>query len=125
MMKPYSLLLFALVIVGLVAAGCASGANPAQVVEDYFTAIINDDVEQLAALTCSAHEAEAITTATSFRNTGAELQDMQCSLTPDSNIVQCQGKIVVSYQAELREFPLGSYRIEQEGDTWLVCGEAQ
>ena len=124
-MKSYPLLLLSLILIGLVVAGCASSDNPVQVVEDYFTAIINDDVEQLAALTCSAHEAEAVTAATSFRNTGAELQDMQCSLTPDSNIVQCQGKIVVSYQAELREFPLGSYRIEQEGDTWRVCGEAQ
>ena len=121
-MKLYPLLLFILIMCALV--GCASTDNPAKVVEEYFTAIINDDVERLAELTCSAHEAEAITTATSFRNTGAELQDMQCSLTGDSNIVACQGKIVVSYQGELREFPLGRYRIEQEDGAWRVCGEA-
>lgn len=110
-------------LIGLLLTGCASD-DPAKVVEDYFTAIINDDIERLAELTCAEYENEAITAAASFRGTGAQLQDMQCSMSEDYNIVQCQGKIVVSYGAELREFPLGRYRIVQEDGLWRVCGEA-
>ena len=111
----------------LILAGCASESNPVDVVEAYFQAIIADETERLADLTCSAYEAQALTLATSFRNTGAELQDISCQQSGtdgDYNIVQCQGKIVVQYQAELREFPLSRYRIIEEDGAWRMCGEA-
>ncbi len=121
----YSMLLFCLTSM----AGCATanGTDPAQVVEAYFQAIIDDETERLANLTCAAYEADARTLATSFRNTGAELQDVSCQpagTDGDYNIVDCQGKIVVQYQAELREFPLSGYRTIQEDGTWRMCGEA-
>lgn len=116
-----------LIISLLILAGCASNDNPAQVVEAYFQAIIADETERLADLTCAAYEAQAMTLASSFRNTGAELEDISCQQAGtdgDYNIVQCQGKIVVQYQAELREFPLSRYRIIQEDGDWRMCGEA-
>lgn len=116
-----------LALIALALAACASQDDSARVVEDYFQAIVHYDVERLAELTCAEGEADAIRTATSFKGTDAAVQDMQCSVAEANegyNIVQCQGKIVVSYQAELREFPLGRYRIVQQGDTWRVCGEA-
>jgi hypothetical protein len=117
-----------LLILGvLMLVGCASGDNPASVVEAYFQAITADETGRLADLTCAAYEAQAMTLATSFRNTGAELQGMSCQQAGtdgDYNIVQCQGKIVVQYQAELREFPLSRYRIIQEDGAWRMCGEA-
>ena len=114
-------------LIALALTSCASQNDSAHVVEDYFQAIVHYDFERLAELTCAEKEADAIKTATSFRGTDAAIQDMQCSVAETNegyNIVQCQGKIVVSYQAELREFPLGRYRIIQQGDTWRVCGEA-
>ena len=115
------------IVAAVIVAGCASEDNTASIVEAYLQAIVNDDVERLAELTCAEAEADAITAATSFRGTDAEIQGMQCRISEANegyNIIDCQGKIAVSYQAELREFPLGRYRVIQTGDVWRVCGEA-
>ena len=124
-MQFFKVLLFLLGLTLL--TGCVAEADPTEVVEAYFRAIIADETSRLPVLTCAAYESNAQTLATSFRNTGAELQDMTCQSTGthgDYNIVTCQGKIVVQYQAELREFPLSSYRLIQEDNTWRMCGEA-
>ena len=107
-------------------AACAS-ESPAQVVEAYFQAIIDDQPERLAELSCAAWEASALTAATSFRNTGAALGGMQCEAAGEDagyQIVQCQGRIVVVYQGEERAFPLTRYRVIQEDNAWRMCGEA-
>jgi len=119
---------FTRLILGLlILAGCAAPDDPGQVVEDYFQAVVADDTERLTKLTCAVYEAEAITLAASYRNLNAELHNMNCQQAGTDgayNIVQCQGKIVVAYQAELREFPLSRYRLIQEDGNWRMCGEA-
>lgn len=110
----------------LMLAGCAS-ETPAQVVEAYFRAIIEDQPERLAELSCAAWEADALTAAASFRGTGAALEDLQCEAAGEDagyQIVQCQGRIVVVYQGEQRAFPLSRYRVVQENNAWRMCGEA-
>ena len=62
----------------LLLAGCATANDPAQVIEDFFQAVVADDSERLAELTCTAYEAEALMLATSYRNLNAELQDLSC-----------------------------------------------
>jgi hypothetical protein len=109
-----------------VLTACAT-ESPAQVVEAYFQAIIDDQPERLAELSCAAWEADALTAATSFRNTGATLDGMQCEANGEEagyQIVQCQGRIVVVYQGEERAFPLTRYRVIQENNAWRMCGEA-
>jgi outer membrane lipoprotein-sorting protein len=116
-----------LILAAIVLASCASENNTVSIVETYLHAIVDNDVERLAELTCAEAESDAITAATSFKGTDAEIQGMQCSVSEVNegyNIVECQGKIVVSYQAELREFPLSRYRVIQQDDVWRVCGEA-
>jgi hypothetical protein len=98
------------------------------VVEAYFQAIIDDQPERLAELSCAAWESDALTAATSFRNTGAALEGMQCEAAGEDagyQIVQCQGRIVVVYQGEERAFPLARYRVIQENNAWRMCGEAR
>jgi len=114
-------------LMAFVLAACTHEQDTASVAEAYLRSIVADDVERLAELPCAEHEATAIAAATSFRGTDAELRDMLCRVdeaNEDYNIVACQGKIVVSYQAELREFPLGRYRVIRDNDVWRVCGEA-
>lgn len=107
-------------------AACTT-SSPAQTVEAYLQAIVDDQPEKLADLTCEDWEANALTTASSFRGTGAQLEDMTCVATGadgDYQIVTCQGRIVVLYQGEERTFELGSYRLLQQDQQWRVCGEA-
>jgi hypothetical protein len=115
-----------LMLCGLLLAACAA-ESPAQVVEAYFQALIADEPERLAELSCAAWEADALTAATSFRNTGAALEELQCQPSGEEagyQIIQCQGRIVVTYQGEQRAFPLGRYRAVQENSAWRMCGEA-
>lgn len=115
-----SLFLFAL-------AACSSGESPAQVVEAYFQAVVADQPERLAELSCAAWEADALTAAASFRGTGATLENIQCEPAGEDmgyQIVQCQGRIVVVYQGEERAFPLTRYRVVQAANAWRMCGEA-
>jgi hypothetical protein len=110
----------------LVLAACAS-ETPAQVVEAYFQAVIADQPERLAELSCAAWETDALTAVTSFRGTGATLEDLQCEAAGEDagyQIVQCQGRIVVVYQGEQRAFPIDRYRVLQEDNAWRMCGEA-
>jgi hypothetical protein len=119
-------IIIALLLLLLGLSACAAG-NPAQVVEAYFQAIVADEIEHLSELTCAAREAEALAAAASFRGTGATLEGMQCQVTEGDEtyqIIQCQGTIAVSYQGELRTFPLGRYRLVREENIWRVCGEA-
>jgi hypothetical protein len=100
--------------------------DPAALVESYLQAVVDDNSEQLAELVCAAREIDALRAAASLRGTGASLQDMQCTVIEADaayQIVQCQGRIVVTYQGEQRELPLGRYRLVLEGDSWRVCGE--
>lgn len=120
-------ILFILFLSVLVLAACSNGESPAQVVEAYFRALVADQPERLAELSCAAWEANALTAATSFRGTGAALEDLQCEAAGEDGayqIVQCQGRIVVVYQGEARPFPLDRYRVVQENNAWRMCGEA-
>lgn len=117
---------FLLIFLPCLVAAC-SPDTPAQTARSYFEAIVNDDQEKLGDLVCAAQESEARASAASFRGTGASLENLSCeSAGPDGDylIVQCQGKIVVTYQGEQREFALGRYRIIQENNGWRWCGEA-
>ncbi|HLV36663.1 MAG TPA: hypothetical protein VKY59_16185 [Spirillospora sp.] len=116
---------FTLLLCVLSLARCTTN-DPAALVESYLQAVIDDNTEQLAELVCAAREADALTAAASLRGTGASLQDMQCTVIEVDaayQIVQCQGRIVVTYQGEQRELPLGRYRLILERDSWRVCGE--
>jgi hypothetical protein len=110
----------------LMLAGCSS-SDPAQVIEQYLQARITSDVDQLRELACTAWESQVMLEANSFQGREAVLEGATCTTggTDDAyTIVQCQGKIVVTYQGEQTEFPLGNYRTIQEDGVWKMCGEA-
>ncbi len=117
---------FLLIFLACLLAACSTD-TPAQTARSYFEAIVNDDQETLANLVCAAQENEARASAASLRGTGASLENLSCESAGtdgDYQIVQCQGKIIVPYQGEQREFALGRYRIIHENNGWRWCGEA-
>jgi hypothetical protein len=70
-------------------------------------------------------ETQYDTEITTFEGTAnARIEGMACTRVGESDVVSCAGKIVADYGTEQNEFPLGSYRVNQEDGDWKWCGEA-
>jgi hypothetical protein len=119
--------LLALLILALpLLAACSNGGgDPAETVERYLQAKVEGDEQVIRSLLCSELEANAFQEINAFTSvSGARIEGMTCTRVDDTDIVQCQGKIVATYGTEETEFPLSSYRVVQEDGEWKWCGEA-
>ena len=106
-------------------AACSSAGDPAKAVEQYLQAKVAADEQGVRSLLCSEMEANAFQEVNAFTSvSGAHIEGLKCQRVDDSDIVQCQGKIVALYGTEATEFPLASYRVVQEDGEWKWCGEA-
>jgi outer membrane lipoprotein-sorting protein len=125
--RPVLMILF--LLASLVLAGCAQG-SAADVVEKYLEAKVASDADELVSLSCKDWEAQAELAANSFETVDAEIHDMSCKENgEDGNytLVSCEGKIVVAYRGESREFNLNdsTYRAIEEDGEWKMCGEEE
>lgn len=126
------LLLVVFVLSSLLAlTACAKGANSAggasKAVEDYLQALVSQDQARISSLSCKNWEANALLELDSFQGVTAKVESPACSETGkngESTLVQCQGKIVATYNNENQELPLNArtYKVQQEGGDWRVCG---
>lgn len=129
-------LLFSLLTLFLAACGggnsgeATTSANSdaaARAVERYLTAKVASDADVLRELLCSPLESAYDREASSFASVEARIEGMSCSSassTADGTIVQCEGKIVATYDARDEDFLLDSYLAVQEDGDWKWCGEA-
>ena len=124
-MSKRFLLPIILLVLLVVLAACSSAGDPAKVVEQYLQAKISADEQGVRSLLCSEMEASAFQEVNAFTSvSGAHIEGLQCQKADDSDVVQCQGKIVALYGTESTEFPLASYRVVKEDGEWKWCGEA-
>lgn len=129
MRKPL-LILFMVLIANLLLAACASASNsdaPAKAVEDYWNVIVAKDADRLPTLVCGEWEEDALTVLDSLQAVDARLEEFSCSQTGidgDTALVDCTGKMVLTYDTEDQEIDLSvfTYEVVQEGGDWLVCG---
>ena len=119
--------LFVLLVVLLVACngGRQAGVpDPANMVERYLQAKISGDSDTIRELLCSEMEAELERELHAFDTVAdARLEDVSC-IGINAFTVSCEGRIVATYGTEETEFPLSTYRIVDEDNTWKWCGEA-
>lgn len=111
----------------LVLASCAQSVTPAQTIEKYLQARVASDTTTLQQLACADWEAQAALEAESFRSANGQLEDMVCRETGQADgytVVECDGRLLTTYDGETRERELGAYRLLQEGGEWKMCGEA-
>ena len=119
-------LLLCLCLLLLAACASADASDPAQVVERYLQAKVAGDGEAIRRLLCAEMEQDWERETRSFETVSqATLQDLACRRRGESDVVDCQGKIVALYGAEQTEFPLGSYRVAREDGEWKYCGETE
>ena len=96
-------------------------------VEAYLDALVSEDADHLATLSCAAWEEQAVMEVDAFVGVSASLNNLKCEQTGTDNgdtLVSCQGEILATYNNEQQSLPLDGlvYRVVQESGEWLVCG---
>jgi len=122
------LILSILFLPNILLTACASSSDaPAKAVEDYWNVIVAKDAERLPTLVCGSWEEDALTALDALQAVSARLENVACSQTgTDGNtaLVNCTGKMVLTYDTEDQEIDLSlsTYEVIEEGGDWLVCG---
>ena len=123
------LLLSNVLIVNILLMACSSSNTdaPAKAVEDYWNVIVAKDAERLPTLVCGNWEEDALTALDALQAVSARLEDLSCSQTGtdgETALVNCTGKMVLTYDTEDQEIDLSlsTYEVVEEGGDWLVCG---
>lgn len=123
--------IISLFLISLLITGCGESQNlastPEQVVTSYLEALVSKNSESLSLLSCADWEPNAIMELDSFQAVDVRLEGLMCKsigMDADVNLVNCQGKIIATYNGEDQDIDLSArnYRvIEQDGEN-LVCG---
>lgn len=113
------------VILSACGAGNSNGAAAA--VKGYINALASKDETALVSLSCAEWEPDAIVELDSFQLVTATLDGLSCQQTGadrDTALVDCQGKMLLSYNGEPQELNLSTrtYEVVEQGGDWLVCG---
>jgi hypothetical protein len=109
-------------------ASCASSSDaPAKAVEEYWSVIAAKEADRLPTLVCGDWEDDAITVLDSLQAVSARLEEVSCSQTGtdgETALVDCVGKMILTYDTEDQEIDLSvfTYEVVEEGGDWLVCG---
>lgn len=111
----------------LLLSACRTSSAPEATVEAYLNALNEKDSTRLSTLSCADWEATALMELDSFMAVSTTLEGLSCAQTGtdgDKALIQCQGKIVASYNGELQSFDLSTrtYIAENSTGEWLVCG---
>ena len=119
--------LFAVVAVLFTACGGKAADQGAQAVEDYINALVNKDSAKLSALSCATWEANAQLEFDSLQAVTTRLEGLSCSVIEtdgSTTQVNCQGKILATYNSEEQEIDLSvrNYQVIQQDGDYLVCG---
>jgi hypothetical protein len=117
-----------LILISILIVSCSSNSDaPAKAVEDYWSVIAAKDAERLPTLVCGDWEDDAITVLDSLQAVTARLEAVSCSQAGtdgDTALVNCTGKMILTYDTEDQEIDLSvfTYEVVEEGGDWLVCG---
>jgi hypothetical protein len=112
----------------LLFSACGKATDPAaKAVEEYLTALVNKDANALSALSCADWESNALLELDSLQAVATRLENLACTSTGTDGTttqVNCQGKILATYNNEDQQFDLSvrTYQVVQQGGEYLVCG---
>jgi len=127
-MRKFVQIGFTMSIVSLLFSACGQPKDPtASVVEDYLNALVNKNADVLSALSCADWEAQALLELDAFQAVTTRMENLVCNTTSTDGTtaqVNCQGKILATYDAEDQQFDLSlrTYQVVKQGGEYLVCG---
>lgn len=128
MMNRRIISIFVFIMMGLLIPACSVRKDAAaQTVEGYIKALVAQDSNQISILSCMKWESQAVMELDSFQAVKVELEGLECrNVGSDGEItlVDCQGKIIATYNEEIQEFALNlrTYEVIKEGGEMRVCG---
>ncbi|MGA2490252.1 MAG: hypothetical protein ABSF99_08710 [Anaerolineales bacterium] len=128
-MRKFHLAVILFSVLPLLLAACAGKSiDPAsKAVEDYLNALVNKDSIRLSALSCANWESDAKLELDSLQAVKTHLDGLTCKADGTDGTttqVNCQGKIVATYNGEDQTLDLSvrTYQVVQQGGEYLVCG---
>jgi hypothetical protein len=127
-MRKYTPIMILLFTTVLIISACGKASDPAaKVVESYFNALVNKDASALSALSCAEWEPNALLELDSLQAVSTRLENLSCVSGPSdgsTSEVNCQGKILATYNNEDQELDLSvrTYKVVQQGSEYLFCG---
>jgi hypothetical protein len=120
--------LFLSILVLLLSACGGKSIDPAsKAVMDYVNALVNKDSTKLSALSCADWESNALLEYDSLQAVKTRISGLTCKTTGTDGTtsqVNCQGKILATYNGEDQTFDLSvrTYQVLRQGGDYLVCG---
>jgi hypothetical protein len=120
--------LFLSILVLLLSACGGKSIDPAsKAVMDYVNALVNKDSTKLSALSCADWESNALLEYDSLQAVKTRISGLTCKTTGTDGTtsqVNCQGKILATYNGEDQTFDLSvrTYQVVQQSGEYLVCG---
>ena len=128
-MRKIAFMVILLSVLALVLSACGGeAADPAaKAVEDYLNALVGKDSTKLSALSCASWESSAMLELDSLQAVKTRLDGLSCkttSSTGSTSQVNCQGKIMATYNGEDQALDVSvrTYKVEKQGGDYLVCG---
>ncbi len=128
-MRKFALMVILLCVSALVLSACGSkvGDPAAKAVVDYLNALTAKDSTKLSALSCKDWESDALMELDSLQAVKTRLEGLTCQSSGTNGSttqVNCQGKLVATYNGEDQTLDIASrtYQVEQQGGEYLVCG---
>jgi hypothetical protein len=127
-MRKLQLFFPLIIFTALAVSTCGKPANPAvKAVESYLNALVNKDSNTLSTLSCADWESNALLELDSLQAVTTKLENLVCAATGTNGSttnVNCQGKILATYNGEDQQFDLSvrTYQVVNQGGEYLVCG---
>jgi hypothetical protein len=127
-MRKFATFVLLMIMAALLYSACGKAADPAaKAVEGYFTALVNKDASALSALSCADWEPDALLELDSLQAVTTRLENLVCTAAGTDGTttqVNCQGKILATYNNEDQELDLSvrTYQVVQQGGEYLFCG---
>ena len=127
-MRKLQLFFPLIIFTALAVSTCGKPANPAvKAVESYLNALVNKDSNTLSTLSCADWESNALLELDSLQAVTTKLENLVCAATGTNGSttnVNCQGKILATYNGEDQKFDLSvrTYQVVNQGGEYLVCG---
>ncbi len=120
-------ILVCMLALSLSACGARSTDPASKAVEDYLTALVNQNSSKLTALSCASWESDALLELDSLQAVKTRLEGLSCTTSGTDGTtsqVKCQGKIVATYNGEDQTLDISArtYQVQQQGGDYLVCG---
>lgn len=107
---------------------CSNNNDAAvKTIVNYINALSNKDTVQIANLSCSAWEKDAIAEVDSLTAVGSTVENLSCSVAgqEDNDVyISCTGYLALDYNGEAQQIDLSTrtYIARQDGGEWRMCG---